>query len=109
MPTMNINIKKLVLSEFPTLLQEIPDCPKELSVEDILEALGIKKQDRQKTDLGKLSQIEKTIYEKLREPKMRERLIDEINVPISEVNTVLSAMEIKGIIEERLGKICRIK
>jgi predicted Rossmann fold nucleotide-binding protein DprA/Smf involved in DNA uptake len=41
----------------------------------------------------------------LREPIPRDDLIREMKMPTAEANTLLSIMEIKGLIKEELGEI----
>lgn len=54
-----------------------------------------------------LSDDELAILELLGEPRSRDDIIDEINAPAHEINVVLSAMEIKGLIKEEYGEIHR--
>lgn len=77
------------------------------SSEDILEALGIEKKDeRSKTKEESLSEDEKRIVEILEaEPLAKDDLINELEMSVTEANILLSTMEIKGLIEERMGKI----
>ncbi len=74
--------------------------------EDILEALGFKTEEKQQTlDLKNLSDKEKNVVEILKIPMSRDELIAELALPIQEVNVILSAMEIKGIIKESYGEM----
>lgn len=75
-------------------------------VEDILEALQLTKHE-QKTESIRLTQMEKVVYDLLSEPLEREVLHERTSLEPHELSALLSAMEIKGIIEERLGKITR--
>ncbi len=77
-------------------------------VEDILEALGFEqknKEDKQVSLFSDLSKEEKTVINLLREPSPRDDLIRATKMPTSEANSILSVMEIKGIIKEELGEI----
>lgn len=76
------------------------------SGEDILEAFGIEKMS-EKTKNIPLSEHERSIIELLRSPQPKDDVIEALNLSISEAQTVLSALEIKGLIRERLGKLER--
>lgn len=76
--------------------------------EDVLEALGFEqktKEDKQASLFLDLSKEEKVVINLLREPITRDELIRAIKIPIGEANSLLSVMEIKGIIKEELGEI----
>ena len=76
--------------------------------DDVLEALGfeIKKDEQKQASLFlDLSPEEKMILKLLREPVPRDDLIRATKMPTSTANTILSVMEIKGIIKEELGEI----
>jgi DNA processing protein len=78
------------------------------SSEDVLEALGFetkKDENKQASLFYDLSKEEKMIIGMLREPTPRDDLIRSLKMPISEANSILSVMEIKGIIKEELGEI----
>ena len=55
-----------------------------------------------------LSDDELAILELLNEPQSRDNIIDEFEAPAHEINILLSAMEIKGLIKEEYGEIRRI-
>lgn len=81
------------------------------SGEELLDALGFqpdqsldKARDKQ---LEGLSPDEKEVMELLREPISRDELIRHINKPISEANSLLTILEIKGLIKEDLGEVRR--
>ena len=76
--------------------------------EDVLEALGFEKdedEDKQASLFFDLSKEEKMVIEILREPIPRDDLIRLLKMPISQANSLISVMEIKGIIKEELGEI----
>lgn len=73
--------------------------------EDILEALGIPTKDTDRATPQNLSKEEKKVLELLSEPKARDELVALLELPVHETNVILSTLEIKGLIEERLGKI----
>ena len=71
---------------------------------DILEVLGLENiSDKKELDYRNLSDKEKAVIDLLKEPKNRDELIQTLNIPISDVNILLSTMEIKGIIVESAG------
>lgn len=73
------------------------------SPEDLLEELGIKKEDKN-IELD-LNDDEKKVFDLLKEAKERDGLLKELNMPVNEANVLLSSMELKDLIEERMGKI----
>ena len=76
--------------------------------EDVLEALGFeqeKDEDRQRKLFEDLSPEEKRILDLLREPISRDDLIREMKMKTGNANSLLSVMEIKGLIKEELGEI----
>jgi DNA processing protein len=76
--------------------------------EDVLLALGfnIEKDSVHQAKLFEdLSDEEKKVIEILREPIPKDELIKKLKLPIHEVNTLLSVLEIKGLIKEELGEI----
>ncbi len=79
------------------------------SGEDVLRQLGIdidRKQKELNLDNPEFSKIEKMILGFLSvEPLLRDELIKKTGLTISEANTTLSIMEIKGLIKESMGQI----
>jgi len=78
--------------------------------EDVLEALGFeqeKDEDKQARLFEDLSPEEKKVIELLREPIPRDDLIRAMKMPISIANSLLSIMEIKGLIKEEMGEMRR--
>lgn len=79
------------------------------SGEEVLKQLGINTETKQKTlDLNDpaLSENERKILSILAiEPLQRDELVQSLDMPISEANTTLSIMEIKGLIVESVGEI----
>jgi len=76
--------------------------------EDVLEALGfeLKKDENKQAKLFEdLSPEEKKIIDLLREPKPRDDLIRALKMQTSMANSILSIMEIKGLIKEEMGEI----
>ena len=75
--------------------------------DDVLEALGFKIDETTKlrTLFDDASPEEKLVLEILAEPLPRDELIRAMRMNISEANSLLSVMEIKGLIKEELGEI----
>ncbi|HCC05037.1 TPA: DNA-protecting protein DprA [Patescibacteria group bacterium] len=77
------------------------------SSKDILEALGIQKEDvvaQQKIPLH-LTIAETNVYTLLQEPIARDELVHKLKLSVSEANILLASLELKGHIVERLGKL----
>jgi len=78
------------------------------SVEDLLDALGFEKEkdeDKQAKLFEDSLPEEKMVLKLLREPIPRDDLIRKMKMPISSANSLLSVMEIKGLIKEEFGEI----
>lgn len=76
--------------------------------EDVLEALGFDLPDDENKQMKlfeDLSPEEKIVVDLLREPIERDDLIRAMKMPIQNANSILSVMEIKGLIKEELGEI----
>jgi len=79
--------------------------------EDILEAFGLASSEtveQKELELQNLTEEEKEIMEFLPEPRSRDTMCESFDKPVSELNSLLSAMEIKGLINEEYGEIRRI-
>ena len=76
---------------------------------DILEALGLKTLENpiQATLPNDLNDIEISVLQALTEPLVRDELIEDAGLSAQEANIALSALLIRGLIVERLGKIER--
>lgn len=78
------------------------------SAEDVLQELGfeLRKDENKQLELFKeLSIDEKKVLEILRDPMERDDLLRSMKMPIQNANTLISVMEIKGLIKEELGQI----
>src|SRR3989344_1580568 len=77
------------------------------SADDVLEALGFKIDETTKlaTLFDDALPEEKSVLKILSEPMPRDDLIRTMKLPIAEANSLLSVMEIKGLIKEELGEI----
>lgn len=73
--------------------------------DDILDALHLQRREPAMRMRAALSQKEQKIIDLLAHPMTREELIRELALPIAEINVLLSAMELKGLIMERLGEL----
>lgn len=73
------------------------------SADDILDALGIKKEEAARNIV--LSSEEKSVLEMLRQPMARDELIRVLGIPAGAANVLLVQMEIRGIITESMGEI----
>lgn len=77
------------------------------NVEDALELLGLK---REKSEvLDNLSQTEHYVINLLKEPKNREELTKENNLSSQELNQILTLLELKGLVENKMGVFYKIQ
>lgn len=76
------------------------------SSDDVLEAFGISLEP--KNLQFDLSPIEERILSTLNEPMTKDDLIRKLEMPISEVNSTLTIMQVNGIIKESGGEIYRL-
>ncbi len=72
---------------------------------ELLDALGFTDQNKQALDLSSLSHEEKSILELLVMPHTRDELLEKLSLPAQELNSMLTVMEIKGLITEQYGNI----
>lgn len=70
---------------------------------DILEALGMNPRDKTTIEHESLSPQETRIVELLRNPTPRDELALQAKLPASELNVILSTLELKGLVKEELG------
>jgi DNA processing protein len=78
--------------------------------EDILEVFGIKQDTlfaEKKSELEHLLPDEKELLELIAEPLSRDDIAAASTLTVSELNSLLSAMEIKGLIKEEYGEVRR--
>ena len=76
--------------------------------EDILEALGLKPAERTEFDPDKYKECspeEMEIIQKLRVPISRDDLLENISMPVSRINGLLTILELKDFIKEAGGEI----
>ncbi|MFA5997698.1 MAG: DNA-processing protein DprA [Candidatus Paceibacterota bacterium] len=76
---------------------------------DLLEEIGFIEQQFGTLDLTMYTTEEQAILVLLDEPREREEIITSIDAPSADTLSILTVLEIKGVIQERLGKIERIK
>jgi DNA processing protein len=94
-------------SEGPNMLIRLGATPIRSS-EDILEALGFKiNETPQNLELkySDCSEDEMLVIKILIEPMIKDELVRAMKMPISKASTVISIMEIKGLIKESFGEI----
>ncbi len=93
-------------SEGPHMLIRLGATPI-TSSEDILEALGIEEKAGQTKvrNYDDCSMAEKKVIDLLASPLQREILVEKLSMPISQANTILSILELKGYIKENMGEI----
>ncbi len=94
-------------SEGPNMLIRLGATPVRNS-EDILEALGFKiDEEPQNLELkyADCSPEELLVIKILGEPMEKDELIRELKMPVSKASTIISIMEIKGLIKESMGEI----
>jgi len=80
------------------------------SVNNLLEVLGLNPKSDEEDLARKMldcSSDEIKVLEILREPVTRDELLRTLEIPISEGNSLLTVMEIKGLIKEELGEMRR--
>ncbi len=76
--------------------------------DDILETLHITTNDAERILPNNLTDDEKRVIELLREPLEKEILLSKLPLSISEANSLLTMMELKGLIKESVGKFYRV-
>ena len=75
-----------------------------LSPEDLLSELGFEKKEQGKSfDPAQFSEKEQSVLAHLREPLHKDELISLIGMPAAEALTIITALEIRGIIKEEFG------
>ena len=107
-----------VLAVPGSILDKLSEAPNELirmgaipitSSQDILEALGFAITETPPADLfSQCTNQESDVLKLLGSPKLRGDIIRELDLPTAEVNSLLSQMEIKGLIKESGGAMQRI-
>jgi DNA processing protein len=77
--------------------------------EELLLALGFESKDSAPRNLeleyNECSPEEKAVIKALREPMPKDDLLRALDMPIGQANAVLSVMELKGLISEKLGEV----
>lgn len=76
---------------------------------DLLEEIGFIEQTFGSLDLTMYTPEEQAIIILLEEPRERGEIISASDMPSAEILSILTVLEIKGVIQERLGKIERVK
>lgn len=75
--------------------------------EDILDHFGFTVIENSEDKYANCTDEEKQVLELLASPLSRSEVVRQLNMPVSQANVLLSAMEIKGLINESLGKLQR--
>lgn len=74
--------------------------------DELVDALGFKPDAKRETrDYSDLSESEMKIVSLLAAPLPREELFDRLDMDASEASSLISLLEIKGVVEERLGEL----
>jgi DNA processing protein len=77
--------------------------------EELLQALGFKDKDSRPRNMeleyNECSPEEKTVIKALRAPMPKDELLRALEMPVGQANAVLSVMELKGLISEKLGEV----
>lgn len=76
---------------------------------DLLEELGFVEQTFGTLDLTLFTPEEQAILILLDEPLAREEILTSLNTPPAQTLSILTVLEIKGVIQERMGKIEKVK
>ena len=79
------------------------------SAKDLLEELGFIEQTFGTLDLTLYTPEEQTVLILLDEPREREELLASLDTPPAQTLSILTILEIKGVIQERMGKIELVK
>lgn len=75
---------------------------------DILEALGLKENEGRVETKINLPEEEKKVFEILIDPLSKEEISQKLNKPITEINILVTMLEIRGLVKQSEGKIYRI-
>jgi DNA processing protein len=78
------------------------------SGKELIDALGFTSAEKIPADYSNLSPDELKIIEVLDSPQSKESLIDKSGFEAAKVNSLVSLLEIKGLIEEKYGELCRV-
>jgi len=77
--------------------------------EDLVRALGFKPETKRLPIIpGGLDEMEKKAFEMLAEPLARDDLAESLGLNAATTNALISSLELKGLIEEKLGLLRRV-
>ncbi|MBI5078070.1 MAG: DNA-protecting protein DprA [Candidatus Yonathbacteria bacterium] len=79
------------------------------SAKNLLEELGFIEQAIGTLDLTLFTREEQAVLILLDEPREREELLASLDTPPAQTLSILTVLEIKGVIQERMGKIEKVK
>jgi len=76
---------------------------------ELIEALGFKAEAKhEEINYSDLSPDEIKVIEALAEPLSRDDLLEKLGMEVNKLNTLISLLEIKGLVEETLGEMHRV-
>lgn len=75
---------------------------------DLLEEIGFVEQQTGSLDLTLFTPEEQAVLILLDEPREREEILTTLDTPLAQTLSILTVLEIKGVIQERMGKIERV-
>ncbi|HEU0080531.1 MAG TPA: DNA-processing protein DprA [Candidatus Paceibacterota bacterium] len=76
---------------------------------DILEVLGYSpSDDRPATEYSRLGEDERAVIRALESPMPRQRLLETLGMETAAASALISGLELKGVIEERMGELRRV-
>jgi DNA processing protein len=78
------------------------------SPDDLRELLGLPEKNREIRGALQLNEEEKTIMDLLNEPKEKDLLLEESQLPLTDFLTTITTLEMKGYIEETFGEVRKI-
>ncbi len=78
------------------------------SPDDLRELLGLPEKNRETRSALQLNEEEKTIMDLLNEPKEKDLLLEESQLPLTDFLTTITTLEMKGYIEETFGEVRKI-
>lgn len=75
---------------------------------DVLHLLGFSPEDMVEKETSSLTPVELILYDLIAQPTPKETLLSKLNMPVDEVNILISKLEIEGLIKENFGIIRRV-
>lgn len=78
------------------------------SPDDLRELLGLPEKNSERRSALQLNEEEETIMDLLNEPKEKDLLLEESQLPLTDFLTTITTLEMKGYIEETFGEVRKI-